>query len=617
MSGEKGPNLPRAAFPCTQCARSFTSATAVAEHRRSKHPVSTTASAIASNASISASKASNPCTIPGCRKVFSSPEAREQHLHSAAHRSKRAAAPQNVGKTASSSNNNSSMAHKTGANVVGTTPFPTSSQTKMENEALSPNTDQNQPREETLLETHVMYNIKDCYLIATPRKGGGQPVVSPLMLDVHQKDFNLALLVSSPALLRPPTPDAASLGSCNSCDFQFTTWDSFSTHFYHSLCVTTVPRSDAEEAFVASQLTGNTMTEGDETTSESLLRPRKGKELVQVTKPKKTNAPKTSKDSKTGKESTLVKESQKVEQPQKGKKPKKYTDSKKAETPLEARKLHEIAEPSKVPEPKAEIIETQVINKWTNIPQGQQLAALTNLTSCCHSRTILAANKYPSDTTQVNFTGDGVTPVLLGSPTYDAQNAKRSAVALDCEMVCVGESRVSEVARISAIDYLTGEVLIDTFVQPTQPVKDWGTRWSGITEEAMNEAIAQGKALNGWPEARASLFKHIDASTILVGQSLQYDLIALGIRHQKVVDSAFLTSAAVGRKVKKRWGLKDLCNQLLGVEIRNDDNAGHDSVEDSFAAREVVLWCIEHQSELKRWGKKQRIEYYGKQKEIP
>jgi DNA polymerase III epsilon subunit-like protein len=436
------------------------------------------------------------------------------------------------------------------------------------------------------------------------------------MLDVHQKDFNLALLVSSPAPLQPPTPDAASLGNCKSCDFQFTTWDSFSTHFYHSLCVTTVPRSDAEEAFVASQLTGNAMPEDDETTSESLPRPRKGKEPVQATKPKKTKAPKSSKDPKTGKESTLVKESQKVEQPQKGKKPKKYTDSEKAEKPLKARKLHEIAEPSKAPEPNAEILETQAINKWKNIPQDQQLAALTDLTSCCHSRTILAANKYPSDTTQVNFTGDGVTPIFLGSPTYDAQNAKRSAVALDCEMVCVGESRVSEVARISAIDYLTGEVLIDTFVQPTQPVKDWGTRWSGITEEAMNEAVAQGKALNGWQEARASLFKHIDASTVLVGQSLQHDLIALGIRHQKVVDSAILTSAAAGRKVKKRWGLKDLCNQFLDVEIRNDDNAGHDSVEDSFAAREVVLWCIEHQSELKRWGKKQRIEYYGKKKKI-
>jgi DNA polymerase III epsilon subunit-like protein len=616
MSGEKGPNLPRAAFPCTQCARSFTSATAVAEHRRSKHLVSTTASVIASNAPISASKASNPCTIPGCRKVFSSPEAREQHLHSAAHRSKRAADPQNVGKTASSSNNNSSMAHKTGANVVGTTSFSTSSQTKMENEALSPNTDQNQPREETLLETHVMYNIKDCYLIATPRKGGGQPVVSPLMLDVHQKDFNLALLVSSPAPLQPPTPDAASLGSCKSCDFQFTTWDSFSTHFYHSLCVTTVPRSDAEEAFVASQLTGKVMPEWDETTTESLPQPRKGKNPVQVMKRNKTKVPKISKQPKKGKESMTVKESRKVEQLQKDKKLKECTDSKNIEESGGSTKPNQIVESNHGHGTKAEALEAQAVHKWTNIPQDQQLAALTDLMSCCHSRTILAANKYPSDTTQVNFTGDGVTPIFSGSPAYDAQNKKRSAVALDCERVRVGESSVSEVARISAIDYLTGEVLIDTFVQPTQPVVDWRTKWSGITEEAMNEAIAEGKALNGWPEARASLFKHIDANTVLVGQSLQHDLTALGIQHHQVVDSAILASAAVGRNIKKQWGLKDLCTQFLGVEIQNDDSIGHNSVEDSFAAREVVLWCIEHQSELKRWGKKQRTEYYGKKKEI-
>ncbi|KAF2818302.1 Exonuclease, partial [Ophiobolus disseminans] len=186
------------------------------------------------------------------------------------------------------------------------------------------------------------------------------------------------------------------------------------------------------------------------------------------------------------------------------------------------------------------------------------------------------------------------------------------AVALDCEMVGVGEKSISGIARISAIDYLTGEILIDTLVQPTQLVKDWRTKYSGITEEAMTEAIAQGNILSGWPEARASLFKHIDANTVLVGQSLQHDLLALGIQHKQIVDSAILTSAAVGRNAKRRWGLKDLCAQLLSIKIQNDDKAGHNSVDNAFAAREVVLWCLRNPDKLKQWGKKQRNEYYGK-----
>jgi DNA polymerase III epsilon subunit-like protein len=73
-----------------------------------------------------------------------------------------------------------------------------------------------------------------------------------------------------------------------------------------------------------------------------------------------------------------------------------------------------------------------------------------------------------------------------------------------------------------------------------------------------------------------------------------------------------LASAAIGRNAKRRWGLKDLCTQLLGIKIQNDDKAGHDFIEDAFAVREVVLWCIRHPDKLKQWGEKQRNEYYGK-----
>lgn len=252
--------------------------------------------------------------------------------------------------------------------------------------------------------------------------------------------------------------------------------------------------------------------------------------------------------------------------------------------------------------------------KWTVIPGQQQYNALTALRLRCHPPAVLKANGYTLYTDQINLIGEDAVPAPLKASAYHWGISKRTAIALDCEMVGAGDKNESEIARISAIDYLTGEILIDTLVQPTQFVKDWRTKFSGITKEAMSTAISLGKALQGWPEARAALFEYIDTETVLIGQSLHFDLIALGIQHQRVVDSAILTSEAVGPKVRKRRGLKDLCDQLLNIEVQTDKKLGHDSVEDAFAAREVVLWCVNHPDALSRWGQKQRHEHYSQKK---
>ncbi|RYN41226.1 hypothetical protein AA0113_g1543 [Alternaria arborescens] len=252
--------------------------------------------------------------------------------------------------------------------------------------------------------------------------------------------------------------------------------------------------------------------------------------------------------------------------------------------------------------------------KWTVIPGQQQYNALTALRLRCHPPAVLKANGYTLYTDQINLIGEDAVPAPLKASAYHWGISKRTAIALDCEMVGAGDKNESEIARISAIDYLTGEILIDTLVQPTQFVKDWRTKFSGITKEAMSTAISLGKALQGWPEARAALFEYIDTETVLIGQSLHFDLIALGIQHQRVVDSAILTSEAVGPKVRKRRGLKDLCDQLLNIEVQTDKKLGHDSVEDAFAAREVVLWCVNHPDALSRWGQKQRHEHYSEKK---
>ncbi|CAO2658541.1 Nn.00g062640.m01.CDS01 [Neocucurbitaria sp. VM-36] len=268
---------------------------------------------------------------------------------------------------------------------------------------------------------------------------------------------------------------------------------------------------------------------------------------------------------------------------------------------------------SKVPVSRAPTYEIQ----WSIIPEPQRIATLTALTMSCHSFQILTQNKYTSGPGYSKILGVevGLSLMPLPTPVHDPQVPKRGAVALDCEMVGVNKNG-SEVARISAIDCLSGEVLIDTLVQPTQPVTDWRTKFSGITKKAMTAAVVSKRALKGWPAARAELWEHIDSNTILIGQALYHDLDALRMQHWRIVDSAILAKDAVGPGVSRQWGLKNLCKQLLGIDIQSNGKKGHDSVEDAFAAREVVLWCIGHQEELAKWAKAQRAEYFRKKKEL-
>lgn len=200
------------------------------------------------------------------------------------------------------------------------------------------------------------------------------------------------------------------------------------------------------------------------------------------------------------------------------------------------------------------------------------------------------------------------------APVHVEPSSRLKAIVIDCEMVGTGNrGSVSELARLSAIDFFTGTLLIDSFVRPIGKVTDWRTKWSGITESAMRAAIASNEVLKNQMAARAELFKFMDSQTILIGHALHHDLEALGILHNVTVDSSKLAKAAVGKDVRKDWGLKTLCKELLGITIQDNGKNGHDSVEDALATREVVLWCAEHEEELKTWGSRKRVEHFAKQ----
>ena len=190
------------------------------------------------------------------------------------------------------------------------------------------------------------------------------------------------------------------------------------------------------------------------------------------------------------------------------------------------------------------------------------------------------------------------------TPAQDPLKPKSPAVALDCEMAdVVGTDGLwKEVIKVSAVDFLSGETLLNTLVLPTARVKRWKTEITGITDQIMKEARARGQAVKGWSQARSELWKHIDASTVLVGQSLHHDLEVLGMLHTRIVDSAILAAKAVDLPSARTFGLKQMCKEILNVDIQCIKTGMHDCLEDTLASRELVLCFMYNPEELQKWA---------------
>jgi hypothetical protein len=639
-------------YPCSKCERSFSSAHALDGHGRAiGHLI--------------------PCATSGCTESFTSQEAFIQHVTSSVHKNARSnrlqsptqqtytspvrREPEKTNQVTSAASNNTSKRNYTSgqsttldissetpkapiSSPVGSTskdickgqlkvprvsatylaplvqktahalnkgkqPSQSGLNTKLQEESSSsglPPTDMLRPvRNVPGYGFYVPYDFNDCYLVATPRNGG-VPWISPLIMDHGGKDHDFTLMLPT-SHQQTQSTSLAYPGRCKFCGSIFTSWEPLKSHFNSSLCSTLRTHPTTTVTFVSPSqpLPKRSIANEKSTLDTTISEPRSGTAS-------KAQAPRPQPKERSTIGTTI---------------PEPHSDIAPKVLALRPRPKERPAIGTTIPEPQssmasnAQVLRPQSKGRWSVIPEPQRTATLAALTSCCHSYTTLIENKYASGPGYSYVLGAGVELSLIPLPTpvRNPQVLRRNAVALDCEMVGVSNGE-SEIARISAIDCLTGEVLVDTMVKPTRTVIAWRTKFSGITRKAMATAVAERQALEGWPAARAELWKYIDADTVLIGQALQYDLKALRIQHWKVVDSAILAKDAVGAGVDRQWGLKALCDQLLGVEIQNGTK-GLDSVEDAFAAREVVLWCIDHQDELEIWGRKQKEEDLRKKRE--
>ncbi|KAI5780486.1 hypothetical protein EDC01DRAFT_668232 [Geopyxis carbonaria] len=178
---------------------------------------------------------------------------------------------------------------------------------------------------------------------------------------------------------------------------------------------------------------------------------------------------------------------------------------------------------------------------------------------------------------------------------------KRHAVAIDCEMGGTQDGH-PELLQLVAVDYHTGEVLINSLVNPARKITMLHTESSGITKRDLYEAIITGNVLDGWQGARNLLYNYIDADTILIGHALKHDLDALRMIHTKVVDPQ-----VIGKRISKAnrvLSLKTLAKDLLQLDIQNDKIRGHHCLEDTLAVRAVVHWIINNPEPFGVWTEK-------------
>lgn len=155
-------------------------------------------------------------------------------------------------------------------------------------------------------------------------------------------------------------------------------------------------------------------------------------------------------------------------------------------------------------------------------------------------------------------------------------------IALDCEMVGTGpKGSISELARCSIVSY-DGDVIYDKFIQPTRPVTDFRTRWSGIRWQDLRHATP-------FRQAQAEILK-IMTGKVVVGHAIHNDFKALKYFHPagQTRDTARipLLNQKAGFPEHETASLKRLTMALFNKNIQAG-RGGHSSVEDAKATMEL------------------------------
>ncbi|KAH8857769.1 RNA exonuclease 5 [Schistosoma japonicum] len=157
-------------------------------------------------------------------------------------------------------------------------------------------------------------------------------------------------------------------------------------------------------------------------------------------------------------------------------------------------------------------------------------------------------------------------PVSANSPMF----------AVDCEMVLTSVG--SELARVTMVDE-KGTVIFDRLVKPPNPIKDYLTKFSGITRDMLSSIDTTLE------DIQRELDETLPGDAILVGHSIGNDLDALKVFHPYLIDTSVIYNMKGTRASKAR--LRFLSEHFLGRMIQTG-RGGHSSAEDAIATMDLV-----------------------------
>ncbi|KAK0170141.1 hypothetical protein PV328_010739 [Microctonus aethiopoides] len=164
-------------------------------------------------------------------------------------------------------------------------------------------------------------------------------------------------------------------------------------------------------------------------------------------------------------------------------------------------------------------------------------------------------------------------------PNMDLENMTLTKqVAMDCEMVGIGDGSESMLARISIVNR-HGACIYDKYVKPREIVQDYRTSVSGIRPHHLKD----GEEFTLVQKEVADILK----GRILVGHALKNDLSVLFLSHPKRLLRDTSRYNLFRRVTKGNTpSLKKLAAELLGIQIQTGE---HNSVEDARTAMELYV----------------------------
>lgn len=214
----------------------------------------------------------------------------------------------------------------------------------------------------------------------------------------------------------------------------------------------------------------------------------------------------------------------------------------------------------------------------------------------------LVENEYPLPQTDSSMETSESDFMMLCStwpdqPLNSSIDSSCPIFAIDCEMVKTEAG--SELARVSVINESLA-CIYTSLVKPDNPVIDYLTRYSGVTEEMLQDVTVR------LCDVQAKLKQLLPPYAILVGHSLENDLLALKMYHPFVIDTAMLFAPLATPRSKP--ALRLVAKKLLKKSIQMKEAAGHDPTEDAMTCMELVKKklqeganCVIEWKEFKLW----------------